>query len=99
MFARIVKCIPRLRKKEEFLKKGRPATRTHQVTAINGMTHDEAMLEWARGLAIILIPRVGSTRDFDCWQIAAMATLLRARGRRNVGMRWNSITEIWSRLS
>jgi hypothetical protein len=54
MFARIVKCIPRLQKKEEFLKKWRPATRTHQVTAINGITHDEAMLEWARGLAIIL---------------------------------------------
>jgi hypothetical protein len=54
MFARIVECIPRLEKKEEFLKKLRPATRTQQVAAGSGMTHDEAMLEWARGLALIL---------------------------------------------
>jgi hypothetical protein len=54
MFARIVKCIPRLERKEEFLKKWRPAARTRQVAAGNGMTHDEAMLEWARGLALIL---------------------------------------------
>ena len=54
MFARIVKCIPRLQKKEEFLKKCRPATRTQQVAASNAMTNDEAMLEWARGLALIL---------------------------------------------
>ena len=54
MFARIVKCIPRLQKKEEFLKKYRPATRTQQVAASNGVTHDQAMLEWARGLALIL---------------------------------------------
>jgi hypothetical protein len=32
----------------------RPATRTQQVAAGNGMTHGEAMLEWARGLALIL---------------------------------------------
>jgi hypothetical protein len=54
MFARIVECIPRLEKKQEFLKKLRPATRTQQVAAGNGMTHDEAMLKWARGLALIL---------------------------------------------
>ena len=54
MFARIVNCIPRLERKEEFLKKWRTATRTRQVAAGNGMTHDEAMLEWARGLALIL---------------------------------------------
>jgi len=54
MFARIAKCIPRLQKKEEFLKKCRPATQTQQVVAGNAMTHDEAMLEWARGLALIL---------------------------------------------
>ncbi|MBZ5614933.1 MAG: hypothetical protein LAO23_13060 [Acidobacteriia bacterium] len=55
MFARIVKCIPSLGKAEEFLKKLRPATRTQQVVAGNGMPHEEAMLEWARGLAIILL--------------------------------------------
>jgi hypothetical protein len=55
MFARIVECIPSLKKKkEEFLKKLHPAIRTQQVTAGNGMTHDEAMLEWARGLALTL---------------------------------------------
>ena len=54
MFARIVECIPSLEKKEEFLKKLRPATRTQQVAAGNGMTNGEAMLEWARGLALIL---------------------------------------------
>ena len=54
MFARIVKCIPRLEKKEEFPKKPRPATRTQQVAAGNGMTHNDGMLEWARGLALIL---------------------------------------------
>jgi len=54
MFARIVKCIPTLEKKEEFLTKARPATRTQQVAAGNGLTHDEAMLEWARGLALTL---------------------------------------------
>ena len=54
MFARIVQCIPRLERKEEFLKNWRPAPRTQKVTAGNGMTHDEAMLEWARGLALIL---------------------------------------------
>jgi hypothetical protein len=55
MFARIVECIPNLeKKKEEFLKKLRPAIRTQQVAAGNAMTHEEAMLEWARGLALIL---------------------------------------------
>jgi hypothetical protein len=54
MFARIVNCIPRLERKEEFLKKWRPAARTRQFAAGNSMTHDEAMLEWARGLALIL---------------------------------------------
>ena len=54
MFARIAECIPSLQKKEEFPKKLRPATRTPRVAAGNGMTHDEAMLEWARGLALIL---------------------------------------------
>jgi hypothetical protein len=54
MFARIVKCIPRLERNEEFLKKWHLAPRTQQAAAGNGMTHDEAMLEWARGLALIL---------------------------------------------
>jgi hypothetical protein len=54
MFARIGKFIPRLEKKEEFLKKSRPAIRTPQVATGNGMPHDEAMLEWARGLVLIL---------------------------------------------
>jgi hypothetical protein len=67
MFARIVKLISRLQKKEEFLKKWRPATRTQQIAAGNGMTHDEAMLGWARGLAIILLSRVDRTRDFNSW--------------------------------
>jgi hypothetical protein len=53
MFARIVKCIPRLQKKEEFLKKWPPTLRTRRATAINGMTHDQATLEWARGLVFI----------------------------------------------
>lgn len=54
MFARIVECIPSLEKTEEVLKKLRPATRRQHVTAGNGMTYGEAMLEWARGLALIL---------------------------------------------
>jgi hypothetical protein len=54
MFARIVECIPSLKKKEYFANKLHLATRTHQVESGNGMTHDEAMLEWARGLAFIL---------------------------------------------
>jgi hypothetical protein len=54
MFARIVKCIPTLEKKTEFLKKWRPVTRTQQIAAGNAVTHDEAMLEWARGLALVL---------------------------------------------
>ena len=54
MFARILKYIPTLEKKTEFLKKWRPATQTQHVVAGNAMTHDEAMLEWARGLALIL---------------------------------------------
>ena len=54
MFARIVECIPSLEKKAEFLKKLHPATRTPQVAAGNSMTHDEATLEWARGLELIL---------------------------------------------
>ena len=54
MFARIVKCIPRLERKEEFLKNWRQAPRTQKVAAGNGMGHEEAMLEWARGLALIL---------------------------------------------
>jgi hypothetical protein len=54
MFARIVECIPSLEKKAEFLKELRPATRTQQTAAGNGMTHDQATLEWARGLALIL---------------------------------------------
>jgi hypothetical protein len=51
------------------------------------------------GTGDYLISRIDSTRDFDRWQIAAIATLPRARRRRNGGMRWNSITETWSRLS
>jgi hypothetical protein len=55
MFTRIVQWIPKLdRKKEELLKRLHPATRRHPAVAGNGITHDEAMLEWARGLAIIL---------------------------------------------
>ena len=54
MFARIVECIPSLKKTEDFVKKLHLATRTHQVESGNGMTHDEAMLEWIRGLALIL---------------------------------------------
>ena len=54
MFARIFNCIPTLEKKTKFLKKWRPATRTQQVAASNGVTHDQEMLEWARGLALIL---------------------------------------------
>ena len=54
MFARIAKCIPKLERKEEFLKNWRQAPRTQKVAAGNGMTHDESILEWARGLAFIL---------------------------------------------
>ena len=54
MFARIVECIPSLQKKEEFLKNLPPATRTHQVEDRDGMSQNEVMLEWARGLAIVL---------------------------------------------
>ena len=55
MFARIAECIPILKKqKDDFLKKLRPVIRTQPVAAGNGMTHEEAMLEWARGLTLIL---------------------------------------------
>jgi len=54
MFSQIVSYLSSLGKKEEFPKKLRPATRAHQVAAGNGMIHDELMLEWARGLAIVL---------------------------------------------
>ena len=54
MFARIVQYIPRLERKEEFLKNWRQAPRTQKVAAGNGMTYEEALLEWARGLALIL---------------------------------------------
>ena len=52
MFARIVKYIPRLEKEEEFLKLHAP-TRTQQIAA-SRMTHDGAILKWARELALIL---------------------------------------------
>jgi hypothetical protein len=54
MFARVVECIPRLENREEFLKKSRPSTSMQQIEAGNGTTHDEAMLKWARELALIL---------------------------------------------
>jgi len=54
MFARIVNCSPSLEKKKDFLKKSRPAIRTQQNAAGSSMTHDEVMLGWARGLALIL---------------------------------------------
>jgi hypothetical protein len=54
MSARIVDWISSLGKKSEFPKKLRPAARTQQAGVGSGTIHDEAMLDWARGLALIL---------------------------------------------
>ncbi len=53
MFARIVECIPRLENKEEFLKKSPPSARMQPIEA-GGAGNDEAVLKWARELALIL---------------------------------------------
>jgi hypothetical protein len=54
MLARIVDWISSLGKKSKFPKKLRPSARMQQAAAGSGTIHDEAILEWARGLAIVL---------------------------------------------
>lgn len=52
MHARFLERIPNLLRKEEFLKKLRPATR--RPVAAHGMTHEESTLECLRGLTFLL---------------------------------------------
>jgi hypothetical protein len=67
MFARIVKCIPKLEKEEGFLKAWRPATRTQQVAASNGVDPRPGNAGMGTRTGAYLISRVDRARGFDCW--------------------------------